>query len=122
MSRKNVTKPTKIIDAGDLSANITSSEINVENLDKGSIHLDWTGSTPVGVITVEARNQNTQDNTDTNPWITLDLGTPINISGNTGNHQLIFNELPFTKLRLKFAFGSGTGTLNATATMKTVGA
>ena len=122
MARKHVTKPTKIIDAGDISGNLTSTVVNVENLDKGSIHVEWSGTSPVGTITVEARNRNPQDNTTTPPWIELNFGSTISVSGNTGDHQLIFNELPFTEFRVQYVATSGTGSITATTTLKTVGA
>lgn len=116
MGRKNVVKSYKMIDAGDLSGNITSNTTNVINLDKASIHLVWSGSSPVGVITVEARNG------DNDSWYELDFGSAINISGNSGDHQIVFNELPFTSIRVKYAVTSGTGSIDATITAKVVGA
>jgi hypothetical protein len=105
-----------MIDAGDLSGSLTSTTTNVINLDKASIHLSWSGTSPDGVITVEARNG------EKDSWYTLDFGSAINISGNSGSHQLIFNELPFTDIRVVFTFTSGTGSIDAVLTMKTQGA
>lgn len=116
MGRKNVVKSFKMIDAGDLSGSITSSVVNVINLDKASIHLIWSGSSPVGVITVEARNG------ELDSWYELDLGSAINISGASGDHQLVFNEIPFTDIRLQYTFTSGTGSIDALISMKTIGA
>jgi hypothetical protein len=116
MGRKNVVKSYKMIDAGDLSGNITSSTTNVINLDKASVHLNWSGTSPVGVITVEARNG------EGDSWYELDMGSTMNISGNSGNHQLLFLELPVTDIRIVYTFSSGVGTLDATFTSKVVGA
>jgi len=124
MSRKNVTKPYKIFDAVDISANQTSKIMNVERQDKGSIIIDWTGTTPIGVLTIEARNFNKQKtDEDTNTaFVTLDFGSAINVTGNTGNHIIAFNEMPYTELRLVFTRTSGIGNLTATTTLKVVGA
>lgn len=116
MGRKNVVKSYKMIDSGDLSGNITSSVVNVINLDKASIHLEWTGTSPISTITVEVRNG------ETDTWYEISLGSAISISGNSGDHQLVFNELPFTDIRLQSTFSSGVGTLDATISMKTTGA
>lgn len=116
MGRKNVIKSFKMFDAGDISGSITSSTTNVINQDKASIHLEWTGTSPVGTITVEARNG------ENDSWYELDFGTTISISGNSGDHQLVFNEMPFTDIRIQYASTSGTGSLDATFTSKTIGA
>jgi len=119
MSRKNVVKTYKMLESEDVSVNITSSTTNVINLDKASIVLEWSGTAPVGTVTIEATN----DDPDKSPlWRELDFGSTISISGNTGNHDLIFNELPFRAMRIQYVAGSGTGTLTATLTSKTVGA
>lgn len=104
-----------MIDAGSLGSSITSSTVNVINLDKASIHLEWTGSSPVGTITVQARNG------EHDAWYALDLGSTISISGASGDHQLVFNELPFTDIRLLYTRTSGSGSLDAVVTMKVVG-
>lgn len=115
MARKNIVPSYKMVDAGDASSNITSEIVNVQNMDKASVHVEWTGVSPVGVITVEARNG------EKNPWYTLSFGSAINVSGNSGDHQIVFNELPFTDIRLQYVATSGTGTLDATVTLKQVG-
>lgn len=121
MSRKSVVAGFPMIQSGDLSANITSEIVSVKNLDNASIIVTWTGATPIGVLTVEARN-NGKGGATPEPWYTLDMGAAITISGNSGNHQLIFNLLPFTDLRLIYTATSGTGTLDAVITSKVSGA
>lgn len=105
-----------MIDSGDLSANITSNITNVSNLDKGSIHVSWTGSSPSSTLVVQARNGEDAS------WYELSFGSTISISGNSGNHQLVLEEMPFTDIRIVTTFTSGTGSLDATITSKTVGA
>lgn len=116
MGRKNVVKSYKMIDAGDLSGNITSNITSVINLDNASIHLIWSGTSPVGVITVEARNG------ENDSWYELDFGSAINISGNSGDHQIVFTQMPFTDIRVKYTASSGTGSIDALITLKTIGA
>lgn len=105
-----------MIDAGDMSADITSEIVNVINLDKASIHIAWTGSTPVGELKVDARNG------ENDPWYELDFNTTLSVSGNSGDSQIVFNELPFTDIRLRYVRTSGTGSVDATISMKVVGA
>ncbi len=113
--RKNVIRGYKMIDAGDISANVTSSEVNVINLDKASVFVSWTGTSPVGELKVEAKNA------DNGTWFELDMGGPISISGNSGNHTLLFNELPHNTIRILYVWTSGSGSLNAVLAAKQVG-
>jgi hypothetical protein len=116
LARKNVLKPYKMIDGGDLSSNITSSTTSVINLDKASISISWSGSSPVGTIEVEARNG------EADPWTALDFGgSTISISGNSGSHRILLNETPFTDVRVSYTATSGTGTIDAIITAKQVG-
>lgn len=122
MGRKNVIKTYAMIggdavDAvpGDMSAPIVSHTVNCINLDKASIHVNWSGTAPVGELIVDARNG------ENDPWYTLDFGT-MPVTGNAGDHQLIFNEMPFTDIRLQYGFTSGTGTMTARISAKVTGA
>jgi len=122
MGRKNVVKSYKMWSAGDISGSITSSETNVLNLDTASIHITWSGTSPAGTITVEASNQDPDKSSVTQVWHELDLGSAVSVSGNSGEHLIIFNEMPFNTIRLQYARSSGTGSLEATISAKTTGA
>lgn len=116
MGRKNVVRSFKMIDAGNLASAITSTVVNVINLDQASIHIEWAGTAPVGTFTVEARNG------EEDSWYALDMGGAISISGASGDHQLVFNQMPFTDIRLVYAATSGTGSVDAFISAKVVGA
>lgn len=113
--RKNVVRGYKMMDAADISASVNSSEVNVINLDKASVLVSWSGTSPVGVLKVEAKNA------DNGAWFELDMGGPISVSGNSGNHILLFNELPHNAIRLVYTSTSGTGNLDAVLVAKQVG-
>lgn len=121
MARKNVIQAFKMIEDGDMSSNITSSVTNVENLDKAAILVEWTSSSINGVITVEARHQKKETAAQAT-WYELDFGAAITVTTDNSSHQIVLNELPFTDIRVVYTATSGTGTLNATITSKTVGA
>ena len=114
MARKNTVPSFRMIDQGDLSGDITSNITNVENLDKCSIAVSWSGTSPVGTIIVESRNGTKES------WNAVEFPT-ITVSGNTGNHSIVFREMSFTDLRLRYVATSGTGTLDAVYTSKQVG-
>ncbi len=115
MGRKNVVKTFEMFDSTSLGADATSSVVNVINQDKASIHVSWTGTSPIGVILVQARNG------ENDSWYTLDFPS-IGVSGNTGDLQILFNELPFTDIRLFYDRTSGTGSITARISSKTTGA
>lgn len=115
MGRKNVLKSYKLFDQEDISVSATSETTSVINLDKASIILAWTGTAPVGEVVVEARNG------DKDAWVPLEIAT-MAVTGNSGNHRILFLELPFTDIRLQYTATSGTGTMDATITAKVVGA
>lgn len=116
MGRKSVLKSYKIFDAQSLAATVSSNPTSCINLDKASIHVVWTGTAPVGVLTVQARNG------ELDAWYDLDFGAVISVSGASGEHQIVFNEMPFTDIRLVYTRTSGTGSLTATISAKVVGA
>lgn len=115
MARKNVVASYKMFDAVSLASTQTSQPTSVLQQDKATIHLHWTGTSPVGVVSVQARN-GAQDS-----WYDLQFDNSIAISGNTGDHQIIFLEMPFTDIRLVYTRTSGVGALTATITLKQVG-
>lgn len=121
MGRKNVIKNGfKMFDSQDISGSVISAQTSVHNLDKASIHVVWSGSSPVGELKVEATNDNPE-----NPnavWREVVFATAITISGSSGDHDIVFNELPFNAIRLQYTSTSGSGTLNATLSAKVVGA
>jgi len=119
MSRKHVIKSHKMFDSENIIPSPTSDFTNTKNLDKASIYISWAGATPVGVITIEATNDDPKSTLAI--WRVLDFGSPINIAGNTGDHDIIFNELPFQGIRIQVAFTSGTGNITANLTAKTQG-
>lgn len=104
----------------DISSNAQSDQTSVHNLDKASIHVTWTGTSPIGVLKVEATNDSPENPSAV--WREVSFGSTIDISGNSGSHDLIFNEIPFNAIRLVYTATSGTGTLTAALSAKVVGA
>ncbi len=124
MSRRNVLKHTKLFDADTINTDVTSDALNVENLDKGSINVAWSaGTSPVGTLTVEASNSTDNEILHSSgTWMELDFGVTIDVTGNSGDHQIVFESMPFRFIRLKFNSTSGTATSTATFHANTVGA
>lgn len=118
MGRKNVvtnyamfgTAGANMATAGTQTSNVTE----VLNMDNVAIIANWTGTSPVGVLTVQVSN-------DQIVWSDLDFGSSIAVSGNSGSHDLVMNQLPHTYLRAAYVKTSGVGTLYCSLTLKQVG-
>lgn len=122
MGRKNILQPYKMLDEITLTSTQSSESTNVSGLDSAMIMIDWSGSDAVGTMLVEARMIKPNASEASIDWQTLDFGT-IGISGASGNHQIQFNRLDFSELRISFQYTSGTaGTLSAVITGKVTGA
>lgn len=124
MSRRNIIKHFKMLDGVTISANKTSERTMIESMDKAGILIEWSaGTSPVGTITVETSNSTDDEFTKSaESWREIDFGATINISGASGTHQVVFTELPFRALRVKYNYTSGTATLTTTIHSNTVGA
>lgn len=115
---KNIIKPFKLFSAVALTANQTSKITDISRLDNVGILISWGGTSPVGTVFVDVASYNENEATN---WQPLDFGATIAISGNSGTHQININQNPFTQLRLRYVFASGTGTMDAVITAKQLG-
>jgi hypothetical protein len=115
LSRKHVISKTFVNET--VSADAYSEELNVAQTDNGSIHISWSnGSTPNIDIYLQVKNG------EADSWRSLSFGSVPNISGASGEHELILNELPFTIARLFFDRASGSADVVASFTFKSRGA
>lgn len=92
--------------SADMSGNFTSNTTNVLYLDYASIHLVWSGTGLTGEVFVDARNSEDDD------WYTLDFGATIDITTDSGDHQIIMSEMPFADIRFRYVATAGTGTMS----------
>jgi hypothetical protein len=125
VGRKNVVRSYKMFDAVTISTDQSSTATNVLNLDNASIQVIWSGGgTPVGTITIEATNidPDLPSFDSTTDYVTLTLSGTIAVSGNSGNHSIILEEMPFYAIRLIYTSTSGTATMSAYLSSKTIGA
>ncbi len=122
---KRVLFPYQIFDNVDISTNQTSAETSVAFMDYGKIDISWTGTSPVGVINAEflkiTADRNVSGKVDL--WEAINFtgaagGTDIPISGASGTHEIQFNKMPSTKVRLKYVSSSGLGNLTAIISAK----
>lgn len=123
MSSRPQLNPESVITNGDMSGNLTSLPTIIQKLSMISYALSWSGSTPVGTVSVQVSNDYAKnaDGSVANPgtWNTMTVSlagvnvTTIPISGNTGNGFIDIDQSAAYAMRLIYTFGSGTGSLNA---------
>lgn len=87
-----------------------------------SYDISWSGTSPVGAITVQVSNSYSQDAEgnvkNAGSWTTLSLSSAANVSGNTGNGFIDIDATAGFAVRLVYTRTSGTGTLNVIASGK----
>jgi len=109
--RVDINTTLKIIDAGDASANITSSQANVPT-DRATFEFNVTGS-PVGTVQVQGT---VSESNWTNLPMVGDDGIPVTsiaVSAAVTHHMALKGLCNFVSLRMTYTFTSGTGTVNA---------
>lgn len=122
MSSRPQFNPYKVIDNGSLSGNITSKVTIIQKLSLVSYEIVWTGTSPVGVISVQVSNdyeQNADGSTRVpGTWADLPLSVTPAILGNSDSGFIDIEGLAGYALRLVYTRSSGSGTINATVNAK----
>lgn len=133
MSRKNNLLKFQLITAGDMSlSSLTSTITNIQFLDNIGIQLNFSGS-PVGTLEVQVSADHAQDNegnvTVAGNWAPIPLSyilagsmtVATSVPTSVGSPiYLDLNQLSAPYIRVVYTKTSGTGTLNAFITCKTV--
>ena len=120
MARKNVVQSYTLLENQSVSADITSNDTSIINLDQVSIRVKWDGSLE-GEVKIEALQRKSKESTDSSEWFELDFGNVILIDATDTNHQIVFQQTPFTDFRIKFVHSAGSGNLEAKITGKQIG-
>lgn len=127
MSTRSHLPPQEVLSSASMAGNLTSTPTILQSLTKVSYQVSWSGSTPVGTITIQGSNDyklnpnGTVMNTGT--WTTFtfsvngSVSSSLPVSGNTGN-GIADIETGVNAIRLVYTAGSGTGTLTAVVTAK----
>lgn len=129
MSSRPLIKPIPVIVNGDMSqASLTSSPTIIDNISMLSYALSWSGTSPVGTVSVQGSNDYTTNSAggsgNAGTWTTLILnssGTPsptVPVTGNTGTGAVDITATAFYALRLVYTKTSGSGTLQVVVKAK----
>jgi len=102
-------KLVQIVTDGDMSADVTSSSVNVQKDVNCAIQAKFTGSSPTGTFHLLASNDDITYTTINSADVAI-----------TTSGDVLWNitAIGFAYLKLYYEFGSGTGTLNATLFIK----
>lgn len=116
MSSRPQFSPHSVITNGSMAGSLTSEVTIIQKLSLVSYAIAWSGTTPVGAISIQVSNDYTQsaDGSVQNAgtWNTLPLSAATSISGNTGNGFIDIYATAGYATRLVYTRTSGTGTLN----------
>lgn len=126
MSTRPYSPPKKVIDAGDMSASITSSVSILHQKTGGSYSFSWSGTSPIGTAALQFSNDYSIDAkgvvVNAGTWNTAPLevsgsgtqATDVAISGNSGNGFIeIWADNGFAA-RIVYTRVSGVGSLTVT--------
>lgn len=116
MSSRPQFNPYSVITSGDMSGSLTSKVTIIQKLSMISYDISWSGTAPVGVITVQVSNSYAQNEDGTvktaGSWTTLTLSSTTNVSGATGNGFIDVDATAGYAIRLVYTRTSGSGSLN----------
>jgi len=111
MGSKRVIDTYQAITDGDMSSNITGPSTNILYTDRVSYQLIYTGS-PTGTFSVQVSNDETT-------WEDVAFDTTPTASG-AGDTDFLEIETGAKFIRLNYTASSGTGTLQAKMTAKSI--
>ncbi len=117
MASRPILPPQPVIVNGNMAnATIISAVTVIQNTSMISYDISWSGSSPVGAMTVQVSDSYSQ-NADgsvrnAGSWTTVPLSSPASVSGNTGNGFVEVVTGAYA-VRLVYTKASGTGTMQA---------
>ena len=128
MSSRPFLKPFAVVTNGDMSGSITSAVTIVQQLSMISYGYSWSGTSPVGTISIQASNDYSVDaggtvkNAGTWNTLTVESGgsavSSVALTGNTGNGLIDVVQTAGYALRTVYTRTSGTGTLQVIVNAK----
>lgn len=128
MSSRPLIAPKHLVVDQSMAASFNSAPTITQMLSMISYDISWSGTSPVGTISVECSNTFKLDPAGgtlvTGNWTTMTLDyngssvTSIPVTGNTGNIFIDIDETAAYAIRIVYTKTSGTGTMNATVAAK----
>lgn len=106
----------RIISAGDISGNVTSSAILVDQVYAYAIQAVVTGTSPNGTLKAQFSCDDVPSESDVTNWSDVS-GATVSISA-TGTYGFLVEFAPYKWIRLVYTRTSGTGAINVTLNAK----
>lgn len=110
---------------GDLGASFDSAPFRIESQVYTAIQAVWTGTLPIGVLKVQASNDQGTDNVGTGVtnWSDIPASGSLNpatvsVSGASGNGLFEIREAGYKWIRVVYTRTSGTGSIAITINAK----
>lgn len=123
MAVKNVLKPIHLIQAGDMSGNLTSNPVAIGWLDQVAVQFNFTG-TPTGTFQVQGSVDYEVNESgaviNAGNWTSVTLSPSPTAAGSPDVILIDMSQLSFPYLRVQYTAMSGTGTLNAYLSAKEI--
>lgn len=98
----------KVINGAAMTANISSGAQNIQECTHFAVQSTWSGTSPVGSLTVQASNDGIN-------WDTVDT---FAVSTNSGTHVYNSPLVGYVYTQVNYTFTSGTGTLTSLLSQK----
>lgn len=124
MSIRPEIKPYSVITNGNMAGSLTSSVTIIQKISMLSYGYSWSGSSPVGTVSVQVSNDYSIDAqgrvSNTGTWSTIAFRdstgaavTSLPVTGATGSTFIDVTQTGAYAVRTLYTFTSGTGTLQA---------
>lgn len=111
----NVLKPKQIVNAGDMSGDVTSPAIEILNQDNIAIQMNWTG-TPTGTFDVQVSVDHLEDAEgnvlNAGKWISIPLSPSIAATGSADQALVELSPSAARYLRVVYTRTGSTGSLD----------
>lgn len=122
MSSRPQLSPEQIITDGDMSDDIVSEVTIIQKISLVSYSFSWSGSSPVGVITIEVSNDFSLNGDGSvrneGTWSALDIDPAGAVSGSSGTGFVNISDISAYAIRAVYTSTSGTGTIQGYITGK----
>ena len=108
--------------AGDMSGNITSPVLDIQNVDEVSFQFVWAGTSEAGTLDIQTSNDYTDYNgtvTNAGTWDSVTFSPAIpSPSGSDGHSTAYMALVPSKALRVVYTYSAGTGALTINVVTK----
>lgn len=117
MSTKLTSSPYYVFQGTAVSTTFTSQTTSILHRDNLSYEISWLNGTgtPLGTFVVQVQNF------AADPWVALSFGSPISLSGNSGELGISMTQLSFANIQVVYTPTQGAADINVSIVTKKIG-